>query len=89
MAALHRCGVPHLAAYFEHYVAHMQYLPFREAGLPIGSGTVKGGVKQFKQRLCGTGMRWNRTHAEQMVVIRTAILDNTFDLLWDAVLNCP
>ena len=63
----------------------MHYLTFRAEGLPIGSGTVESAVKQFKQRLGGTGMRWNKTNAEQMVVIRTAILDNTFDLLWDAV----
>lgn len=85
IAALYRRGVPQYASYFERYQDHMRYLEFREQGLPIGSGTVESGVKQFKQRLCGTGMRWNRANAAQMVVIRTAVLDNTFDLLWDAV----
>jgi hypothetical protein len=85
IAALYRRGVPQYAPYFERYQDHMRYLEFREQGLPIGSGTVESGVKQFKQRLCGTGMRWNKINAAQMIVIRTAILDNTFDLLWDAV----
>ncbi|MCI0708546.1 MAG: transposase [Chloroflexi bacterium] len=85
IAALHRRHAPQLATYFERYAQHMQYMTFREAGLPIGSGTVESGVKQFKQRLCGTGMRWNKINADQMIVIRTAILADTFDALWDAV----
>jgi hypothetical protein len=85
IAALYRRDMPHYAPYFERYQDHMRYLEFREQGLPIGSGTVESGVKQFKQRLTGTGMRWNRTNAERMVVIRTAILGSNFDALWDAV----
>jgi hypothetical protein len=50
----------------------MQYFAFREQGLPIGSGTVESGVKQFKQRLTATGMRWNKPNADRMIVIRAA-----------------
>ena len=85
IAALHRRGYPHLATYFERYSQHMHYLTFRQAGLPIGSGTVESGVKQFKQRLCGTGMRCNKAHADHMLIIRTAILSDDFDALWDMV----
>lgn len=85
IAALHRRGLSQYSPYFERYQDQMRYLEFRDQGLPIGSGTVESGVKQFKQRLCGTGMRWNRTNAEQMVVIRTTILDNSFDTLWETV----
>jgi hypothetical protein len=62
----------------------MQYLEFRENGLPIGSGTVESGVKQYKQCLCGTGMRWNKENANRMLVIRSAVLSDTFHELWTA-----
>jgi len=82
---LHKRGVPNLATYFERHQRRMQYLKFREDGLPIGSGTVESGVKQFKQRLCGTGMRWNNNNANRMIVIRATILSNEFDELWQNV----
>ena len=85
IAAFQRRRFPQLATYFERYQHHMQYLKFREQGLPIGSGTGERGVKQFKQRLSGTGMRWNKTNAERTVIIRTPILGDEFDTLGAAV----
>jgi hypothetical protein len=84
IAALHSHQRADLAAYFEHHQRRMQYLEFREEGFPIGSGTVESGVKQFKQRLSGTGMRWNADNADRMLVIRAAVLGKDFDALWDA-----
>jgi len=85
IAALHRRERPDLALYFERHQRRMQYLEFRESGLPIGSGTVESGVKQYKQRLCGTGMRWDYDCAQRMLVIRSASLSDTFDELWQKV----
>lgn len=85
IAALHQRDRADLALYFERHQRRMQYLEFRENGLPIGSGTVESGVKQYKQRLCGTGMRWNSDHAQRMLVIRSASLSNQFDDLWQKV----
>ena len=62
----------------------MQYQTCLEEGYPIGSGTVESGVKQFKSRLSGPGMRWSRQAAEQMLVIRGALMAQNFDLLWNA-----
>jgi hypothetical protein len=62
----------------------MQYQAFLEDGYPIGSGTVESGVKQFKLRLTGAGMRWSRKAAEEMLVIRGAVMGQRFDALWDA-----
>jgi hypothetical protein len=84
IAALKRRGRDDLALYFERHQRRMQYLEFREAGWPIGSGTVESGVKQFKQRLTGTGMRWNEDNVNRMLVIRAAVLGNDFDSLWHA-----
>ena len=81
---LHKRKCDDLAGYFERHQRRMQYLEFREDGFPIGSGTVESAVKQFKQRLTGTGMRWNARLANQMLVIRAAVLGKDFDSLWDA-----
>jgi hypothetical protein len=82
IAALHLCNHPDLATYFETHQRRMQYLEFREEGLPIGSGVIESGVKQFKQRLTGAGMRWQADNADRMVVIRAAVLSNNFEALW-------
>lgn len=82
IAALHQAGHAEFALYFDRHQRRMQYLSFREQGLPIGSGTVESGVKQFKQRLAGTGMRWDYNHANRMLVIRSAVLGNDFHQLW-------
>lgn len=72
-----------LTTYFVRHQRRMQYLQFREEGLPIGSGTIESGVKQFKQRLCGAGMRWNSDNANRMLVIRAAVLGKEWDSLWN------
>lgn len=85
ITTLNKRGLAQFATYFERHQRRMQYLEFRENGLPIGSGTVESGVKQYKQRLCGTGMRWNNDNAQHMLVIRSASLSNQFDTLWQKV----
>lgn len=62
----------------------MQYAQFRAAGFSIGSGAVESGVKQFKQRLTGPGMRSTRPALHRMVILRSSVLGDTFDQLWDA-----
>lgn len=84
IAVLHKRKRPDLAHYFETHQRRMQYLEFREEGFPIGSGTVESGVKQFKQRLTGTGMRWQRDQANRMLIIRAAVLSDAFHELWAA-----
>lgn len=72
------------ANYFQEHQRRMQYAQFRAAGFPIGSGGVESGVKQFKQRLSGPGMRWSRPALDRMIVLRSAVLGHSFDRLWDA-----
>ena len=68
--------------YFYTHQRRMRYQEFCEDGYPIGSGTVESGIKQFKARLSGPGMRWSRPGAEQMLVLRGAVMGDTFDVLW-------
>jgi hypothetical protein len=81
---LDTAGLTQHAHYFHTHQRRMQYQSCLEQGYPIGSGTVESGVKQFKVRLTGAGMRWSRTGAEEMLVIRGAVMADKFDLLWDA-----
>jgi hypothetical protein len=85
IAVLNKQGFAKFATYFERHQRRMQYLEFREEGLPIGSGTVESGVKQFKQRLSGTGMRWHPNNLQRMLVIRASSLGHDFDNLWHMV----
>ena len=77
-------GLGDHSRYFHRHKRRMQYQEFREEGYPIGSGTVESGIKQFKSRLTGPGMRWSRPGADRMLTIRNAILDRNFDDLWQA-----
>lgn len=83
---LDRAGLSDHARYFHTHQRRMQYQEFREQGYPIGSGTAESGIKQFRVRLSGPGMRWTRPAAQRMLAIRGAVLGNEFDALW-AVAN--
>lgn len=74
--------------YFETHKRRMQYLEVREAGLPIGSGMVESGCKQFGARFNGAGMRWSRAGAERLIPLRAAILSHRFEIL-HAAYNAP
>ncbi len=77
-------GLSDHARYFDRHQRRMHYQQFRADDCLIGSGTVESAIKQFKVRLTGPGMRWERANADRMLVIRSAILSNEFDALWDA-----
>lgn len=81
---LDEAGLADHGPYFRRHQRRMQYQEFREQGYPIGSGAIESGIKQYKQRFCGPGMQWSRPGAQRMAVIRSAILSNDFDRLWDA-----
>jgi hypothetical protein len=81
---LDRAGLTDHSRYFHTHHRRMHYQECREQGYPIGSGTVESGIKQFKARLTGPGMRWSRPAAERMLVVRAAVLGHDFDRLWAA-----
>jgi hypothetical protein len=82
--ALKQADLSQHAHYFDNHRRRMQYQKWVEEGYPIGSGTVESGIKQFKARLTGAGMRWSRRSAEEMLVIRGAVMAQSFDALWAA-----
>jgi hypothetical protein len=84
---LERAGLTTQANYFRQHTRRMQYQAFHEQDYPIGSGTVESGIRRFKHRLAGPGMRWSRPAAERMLVLRAAVLSGTFDTLWAQARN--
>jgi hypothetical protein len=77
------------AGYFENNHRRMQYLETREDGFPIGSGMIESGIKQFRARLVGPGMRWKRASAERILSLRAVVLSNRFDQVWHSVYSPP
>jgi hypothetical protein len=75
------------AGYFKDNYQRLQYQDFQRDGLPIGSGTIEAGAKQYQQRLCASGMRWSRTGLQRLLPFRDAIMSDNFDELWQLV--CP
>jgi hypothetical protein len=84
IALFHKLGLDAYATYFETHRYRMLYAMFRAEGDPIGSGVIESGVKRYKHRLAGPGMRWSRTGAHRLLVIRSAVLNHAFDQLWRA-----
>jgi len=82
-APLDAAGLSNHSHYFHTHKRRMQYHQFQDDGFPIGSGSVESSIKQFKARLTGPGMRWSRAGAERMLVIRSSILSDSFDVLWN------
>lgn len=55
----------------------MDYAAYRQAGLPIGSGTVESAAKTLvQQRMKQAGMRWSRTGAQSMLALRARLLSH-------------
>lgn len=58
----------------------MRYGTFRQAGYPIGSGTVESACKVVvQQRMKQAGMRWSRPGAQAMLALRCALLSDRWD----------
>ena len=77
------------AGYFENNKRRMDYLECREEGYLLGSGMVESGIKQYKARFTGAGMRWSRPGLERLIPVRSAILSHSFDTLWPSVYISP
>lgn len=65
----------------------MQYLTLRNEGWFISSGMIESGVKRFKARFVGAGMRWSRAGAESLLPVRAAVFSGKrcFAELWQRV----
>ena len=63
--------------YLWHNRRRIDYAAYRQAGLPIGSGTVESAAKTVvQQRMKQAGMRWSRPGAQAMLALRTRLLSD-------------
>jgi hypothetical protein len=74
-----------LREYVRTHAARMRYQQFREAGEPVGSGTVESACKNVVgTRLKRGGMRWKVERAEGVLALRCAILSNRWHDAWSS-----
>lgn len=63
---------------------HMQYPLYQQLGWPIGSGSVESANKCVVQaRLKGAGMRWERSHVNPMLALRTEVCHDRWEEAWE------
>lgn len=68
----------------------MRYPEFRQAGCPIGSGTVESACKVVMQeRMKQAGMRWSRTGAQAMLALRSVLLSQRWQEVWPSLQPPP
>lgn len=72
-------------AYFETRQAQMDYARFRQAGYPIGSGTVESGINTVvHHRMKRPGRGWKRANAQAMLAALSELHSGRFQTAWQA-----
>ena len=77
-----------------HYIFHhrqrMHYQHYRQAGYPLGSGSVESACKVVvQQRMKQAGMRWSREGAQAMLALRSILLSERWDTVWASLFRVP
>jgi hypothetical protein len=77
-----------------HYIFHnrrrMDYASYRQAGYPVGSGSVESACKVVVQeRMKQAGMRWRRERAQAVLALRSTLLSSRWDELWQSPILLP
>jgi hypothetical protein len=83
-----RAAFADLYEYLKSHCEHIDYVRFKELGLPIGSGMVESACKWLiQQRFKGTGMRWSEDGFNHLLHLRLAWVNSTFDDLFSCSPN--
>lgn len=71
--------------YFENNLGRMNYASYRKSHLPIGSGVTEAACKTVvKQRMCGSGMKWKHSGANDVLTLRAVTLtDGAWETFWN------
>jgi hypothetical protein len=76
-------AVSQAPGYFETNHERMHYPEFRDAGYPIGSGTVESAANNVvKLRMCRPGRGWARPHTNGMLALLCEYHSGRFDRTW-------
>jgi hypothetical protein len=82
--------VRQVVSYIFTHRRRIHYQQFRQAGYPIGSGTVESGGKVVMQeRMKQAGMRWSRNNAQAMLALRSILLSDRWDEVWSTLAPSP
>jgi hypothetical protein len=75
-----------LVTYLFHHRRRMDYLTYRQAGYPVGSGSVESACKVVVQaRMKQAGMRWSRQGAQAMLALRCVLLSDRWEEVWTSL----
>jgi hypothetical protein len=67
-------GLDKAISYFGNHLGRMDYWLYKTMGLPIGSGVTEAACKSVvKERLCGSGMKWSKGGAAEVLSLRTLV----------------
>ncbi len=79
-----RQAVRLVGEYLKAHAGRMRYREFRDAAVPVGSGTVESACKNLVgSRLKRGGMRWKPERAEAVLSLRCALLGDEWKQAWD------
>jgi len=69
--------------YFTRNAQWMNYADFVARNLPIGSGPTEAACKTIvKERMCRSGMRWDRQKGKAVLTLRTITKSGQWDQVW-------
>jgi hypothetical protein len=75
--------VQQAAGYFASHAERMAYDVYREAGLPLGSGTVESGARSVvQQRMKRPGRGWGRASGQAMLAGLSELHSGRFEQAW-------
>lgn len=76
-----------IIGYFNNNKERMDYYTYQKKGYPIGSGVTEAACKTLvKQRLSQSGMRWNRTGVDDVLLTRGLLLsEGRWKQFWNKV----
>ena len=79
-SAKQRTQLKKTAAYFQRNLPYMAYATYLERGWPIASGVIEGACRHFVKDRCElSGMRWTRTGAENLLLLRAVAENDDWD----------
>jgi hypothetical protein len=76
--------------YFDTRQAKMAYDQFRQAGYPIGSGTVESGINSVvHHRMKRQGRGWKRQNAQSLLAALSELHSGRFQTTWQSLTRTP
>jgi hypothetical protein len=82
-----RQSLERAVGYYSNHLSMMDYVHYRNMGLPIGSGVTEAACKTVvKERMCGSGMKWKQVGAATILNLRSLILSKgRWDQFWSKI----